>query len=153
MTDWQTPHKRILMFGAAGKWIDGSAIAPQLRFQWKGFFPAIDDATRNSWFLRHKLHNVVAEIPCIACHGGRLRQEAAAVRLGKKTIVEVCDVPLAEAARFFDKLKLGATQRRVAGSACETPPPAGTVGVVAMQQLEITSGGAYVTAARVPSGV
>ena len=115
MTDWQTPHKRILMFGAAAKWIDGSAIAPQLRFQWKGFFPAIDDATRNSWSLRHRLHNVVAEIPCIACRGGRLRQDAAAVRLGKKTIVEVCDVPLAEAARFFDKLKLGATQRRVAG--------------------------------------
>ncbi len=86
-----------------------------LRFQWKGFFPAIDDATRNSWWLRHKLQNVVAEIPCVACRGGRLRPDAAAARLGGRTIVETCDTPLERAAEFFRTLDLDATQRRVAG--------------------------------------
>ncbi|MEP0847618.1 MAG: ATP-binding cassette domain-containing protein, partial [Phycisphaerae bacterium] len=55
--------------------------APAYRFHWRGFFPAIDAVTRNSWELRHRLHNVVADVPCIACQGGRLRADAAAVRL------------------------------------------------------------------------
>jgi len=86
-----------------------------VRFHWRGFFPAIDDATRNSWSLRFRLHNVVTDIPCITCRGGRLRPEPAAARLGDKTIVEVCNLPLAEAARFFAELRLDKRQREIAG--------------------------------------
>ncbi|MGE0481065.1 MAG: ATP-binding cassette domain-containing protein [Phycisphaerae bacterium] len=96
--------------------IGGPARRPAgLRFHWRGFFPAIDAATRNSWSFRHRLRNVVAEIPCTSCRGGRLRGFPAAARLGGRTIVEVCDLPLAQCRAFFDELKLTVNERKVAG--------------------------------------
>ena len=139
---WTDEQKRDLMFGTesaigAGSrgtghddMIDGSRAFPGLRFHWRGFFPAIDAATRNSWVLRHKLHNVVTDIPCVACRGGRLRPDSAAVRLlpraaaprdgaervlAGKTIVEACEMPLRAAAAYFDRLRLDARQRKIAG--------------------------------------
>ncbi len=132
LREWTAEQKRVLMFGSpAGDWIDGGAAFRGLRFQWRGFFPTIDAATRNSWLLRHQLHNVVTDIPCLACHGGRIRPDAAAVRLGGdyrppaeagraaapggRTIVEVCELPLCEVASFFDELRLDERRRRIAG--------------------------------------
>ncbi len=138
LCDWNAEQKRALLFGTAGfaargpadSWIDGSAAFAGLRFQWRGLFPTIDHATRNSWSFRHKLRNIVTEIPCVTCRGGRLRPEPAAVRLigagpadhdrptdsdpAGKTIVEVCQMPLREAAAFFRDLRLDARQRQIA---------------------------------------
>ncbi len=99
-------------------WIDGSAAFDGVRFQWRGLFPAIDQATRNSWTFRYKLRNIITDIPCVTCRGGRLRPDAAAVRLGHvtgRTIVEVCDLPLAQAAAFFANLSLDEREHRIAG--------------------------------------
>ncbi len=156
LREWSHEQKQALMFGTEGAvgfegkaaglgsrgvstsdWIDASDQFPGVRFHWRGFFPAIDAATRNSWMLRHRLHNVVTDIPCVTCRGGRLRPDAAAVRLGNvasaprggrraaglsprgrmpaKTIVEVCDMPLSEAADFFKRLRLSTQQRKIAG--------------------------------------
>ncbi|MFQ5806711.1 MAG: hypothetical protein ACE5I3_09700 [Phycisphaerae bacterium] len=157
--EWSREQKQALMFGTEGAagfsprsaagsdWIDAGDAFPDVRFHWRGFFPAIDAATRNSWMLRHRLHNVVTDIPCVACRGGRLRPDAAAVRLGAvgaprvgervrthvgapslakqglgagkhlrgKTVVEVCEMPLSEAADFFKRLRLSRQQRQIAG--------------------------------------
>jgi excinuclease ABC subunit A len=114
LRDWTPEHKRALMFGTGG-WLDGSGAYPGVRFQWRGFFPTIDHATRNSWSFRYKLRNVVTEIPCVTCRGGRLRPDAAAVRLSGKTVVEVCELPLAQCAQFFHELRLDERERRIAG--------------------------------------
>ena len=146
LTKWTAEQRRILLFGSPeGQWVDGGRAYDGLRFRWRGLFPTIDAATRNSWMLRYRLQNVVTDIPCVACHGGRLRPDAAAVRLGPhadegaqtddqypprqgdqhsaearaggRTIVEVCELPLTEAARFFETLEreLDAHRRRIAG--------------------------------------
>jgi excinuclease ABC subunit A len=153
LREWSREQKRVLMFGTEGSaadWIEAGDAFPDVRFHWRGFFPAIDAATRNSWMLRHRLHNVVTDIPCVSCRGGRLRPDAAAVRLSGgqgaagfsargvtlpsdapaqakgsagdgrqhlpgKTIVEVCELPLSEAAAFFKRLRLSKRQRQIAG--------------------------------------
>ncbi len=123
--------------------------SPPLRFQWKGFFTAIDEATRSSWEYRRKLEQLVTDVPCQSCDGGRIRPESRAVRLGGsrvgrfdagqavasagrraspnpqsaipdpqsagRTIVEVCAMPLSDAAAFFKSLKLDARQAKIAG--------------------------------------
>lgn len=86
-----------------------------VRFQWKGFYPAIDDATRSSWQYRARLSHLTTEVPCQTCGGGRLRAESAAVRVGGKTMVEVCRLPLDDALAFFRGLRFDARQRKVAG--------------------------------------
>jgi len=127
LSTWTAKQKQVLMFGTEGAagfsprgspgadWIDGSQAFAGMRFHWRGFFPTIDAATRYSWSLRHRLHNAVTDIPCATCRGGRLRPDAAAVRVGDKTIVEVCEMPLAQCAAFFKKLPLDRRQRQIAG--------------------------------------
>jgi excinuclease ABC subunit A len=141
LAQWTVQQKNALMFGTAGDgaagrnasgaarpaidragrpprpsgWVDGSSAFTGVRFHWRGFFPTMDAATRNSWSLRFRLHNIVTDIPCTTCRGGRLRPDAAAIRLSGATIVDICDRPLADAARFFRELKLDAHQRQIAG--------------------------------------
>src|SRR5262249_16038598 len=49
------------------------------KFQYKGLFPAIDEASRVSFVYRHKLDHLVSDVPCSTCGGSRLRDDAAAV--------------------------------------------------------------------------
>ncbi len=119
--------RRGILYGTAGHWYEIRLDEPgksgranskpdrTFRFQWKGFYPAIDEATKSSWQYRTRLSHLTTEIPCQACGGGRLREESAAVRLNGKTIVEVCRMPLDAALAFFRGLKFDARQRKVAG--------------------------------------
>ena len=127
LADWSHDQIQALLFGTTGEWIDAGEAFAGVRFHWRGLFPTIDAATRSSWLLRHHLANIVTDIPCTACRGGRLRPDAAAVRLGGssrssrgrrpagRTIVEVCNLPLEEVAGYFKSLRLDARQRRIAG--------------------------------------
>ena len=106
-------QRHALMFGLGERWIEirGSA----LRFQWKGFFPTIDEATRVSWQYRVKLEELVTDVACEACRGGRVTDLPAAARLDGRTIVEVCEMPLRDAAAFFRLLKLDKRRAKIAG--------------------------------------
>jgi excinuclease ABC subunit A len=117
LAEWTPAQKRQLMYGTGQTWIDGSDAFDGVRFQWRGFFPTIDQATRNSWVFRHKLRHVVTDIPCVTCRGTRLRPEPAAVRLGGAgwTIGTVCELPLTDAAALFRQLDLDARDRKIAG--------------------------------------
>ncbi len=86
-----------------------------LRFQWHGFFPAIGRATRSSWQYRKRLEDLVTDVACDVCAGGRLRPDAAAVRLSGESLRDACSWPLNETLRWFDQLKLNARDRGVAG--------------------------------------
>ncbi len=86
-----------------------------IRFRWRGLFPAIDRATRSSWQYRKRLEDLVTEVPCDACSGGRLRDISRAVRFFGKTISDLCNLPLDQALKFFASLKLDKRQKRVAG--------------------------------------
>ncbi|MBI4581087.1 MAG: excinuclease ABC subunit UvrA, partial [Planctomycetes bacterium] len=118
--------RRGILYGTAGHWHEvsdeprtsvraDSRKSGRLRFQWKGFYPAIDEATRSSWQYRSKLSHLTTEIPCQACGGGRLRGDSSAVRVNGKTIVEVCRMSLDAALAFFRGLRFDARQRKVAG--------------------------------------
>ena len=51
---------------------------------------------------------------CPDCSGGRLRQEARDVRVGDRTLPEVCALSIKDAARFFDSLQLSSEQNAIA---------------------------------------
>ncbi|UCC32026.1 MAG: ATP-binding cassette domain-containing protein, partial [Phycisphaerales bacterium] len=86
-----------------------------LRFKWKGFFPAINRATRSSWRYRKRLEELVTDVPCDACAGGRLKPESAAIRAGDKTIHEVCLWPLDRTLQWFENIELSSRERKIAG--------------------------------------
>jgi excinuclease ABC subunit A len=51
---------------------------------------------------------------CPDCGGGRLRHEAADVKVGDRTLPEVCDLSIKDAAVFFDALELPTEQAAIA---------------------------------------
>ncbi|MBI4719106.1 MAG: excinuclease ABC subunit UvrA [Planctomycetes bacterium] len=106
-----------VLHGCGEDWITprGSSELNDLRFRWRGFYPAVSRATSISWQYRKRLEELVTEVACEACSGGRLRPESAAVRLFDRTLPEVCRWPLSQALAWFDGLKLSARQRKIAG--------------------------------------
>jgi excinuclease ABC subunit A len=90
-------------------------------FQYKGLFPAVDEASRVSPAYRQRLEHLTSEVACSACGGSRLREDAAACRfpfgpdLPALTIGELCDVPLGDVLSLFKELALTPNQQQVAG--------------------------------------
>lgn len=129
-----TPEQqRLITFGTGETWLaldtapssgrvkptqrarkDSSKTTPT-KFQYKGLIPAIDEASRVSWVLRHRLDQLVSEVPCLACKGARLRPDAAATRFLGLTLGELTALPLSEVLKHFTTLKPTKTIQQIAG--------------------------------------
>jgi excinuclease ABC subunit A len=133
-------HRRLILHGTGEQWFDvflnaqpqaqasraakrrkavalGSPIndRPAFRFQYKGLYPAIDEASRLAPSLRLKLEHLVGEVNCSSCDGSRLREDAAAVRFRGHTIGELGKLPLGELAREINAWNLTKTEQKIAG--------------------------------------
>lgn len=106
-------QQRLVLQGTGDRWIEDKAAG--FSFQYKGLYPAIDEASRVSYSYRRSLQEHVGEVPCSACTGSRLRNDAAAVRLNGMTIGQLCESPLDEALEFLQSLKLKAAEKKIAG--------------------------------------
>ncbi len=110
-------RRLILHGGDEGSWVRVPAEGkqPAFSYQYKGLFPAIEEAGRVSFWYRHKLSGMVDEVPCASCMGARLRDDSAAVRFHGFTIEQVGKWPLGRALEFFKGLKLNADEQHIAG--------------------------------------
>ena len=88
---------------------------PIFRFQFKGLYPALDDASRLSPTLRTRLNHVVDEVACTTCDGSRLRDDAGAVRFRDRTIGDYCHLSLGELRQAITSWKLTSRERKIAG--------------------------------------
>ena len=105
-----------------GKIQAGEAANPSARlarlgfsFQYKGLFPAIEEAGRVSFVYRFKLQGMVDDVPCAGCMGARLRDDSAAVRFKGFTLDQISRWPLGQALAFFKGLALDTDERHIAG--------------------------------------
>jgi excinuclease ABC subunit A len=114
-------HQRYILFGAGDRWIAlddearGTPARDSVRFQYKGLYPAVEEAARVSFSYRVKLEHLAGEVACSACRGSRLRDDAAAVQFGGKTLQDICELPLGECLDFFRGMKLTGPERKIAG--------------------------------------
>ncbi|WP_169973204.1 excinuclease ABC subunit UvrA [Tautonia rosea] len=115
--DLEARHRRMILFGTGATWFEVPAEKdqPGFRFQYKGLFPSLEEAGRLSYLYRAKLRGMVAETSCSTCMGGRLRDDAAAVRFKNFTIDQISQWPLGRALSFFQRIKLSADERHIAG--------------------------------------
>ena len=84
--------------------------SPSFRFQFKGLYPALEEASRVSPGFRGRLEHLVDEVDCTVCGGSRLRDDAAAVRFRGRTIDEICRQPLGKMLADFLAWKPTATR-------------------------------------------
>jgi excinuclease ABC subunit A len=132
-------HRRLIMHGTGEQWFEVSlplsstavrstaksgktadspneaANSTSFRFQFKGLYPALEEASRVSPGLRGRLEHLVDEVDCTVCGGSRLRDDAAAVRFRDRTIDEICRQPLGKMLADFLDWKPTAVQRKIAG--------------------------------------
>lgn len=85
------------------------------RFQFKGFYPALEEAARLSTKLRMRLDQYVDEIDCSACQGTRVQEVAASARYGGLTIGDYVRMPLSRLSETVGKWKLDRRQKKIAG--------------------------------------
>ncbi len=90
-------------------------LSSSFRFQYKGLYPALEEASRQSPGFRAKLEYLVDEVECSVCGGSRLRDDAAAMRLRNRTIDEMCRMPLAKLTAEIEGWKFSREEQKVAG--------------------------------------
>ena len=137
-------HRRMVMYGTGEQWFDVHAVppgknksartearagiqtplpspyqegeqAPMFRFQYKGVYPALEEASRLSPTFRSKLDHFVDEVDCSTCDGSRLRDDAAAVRLRDRSIGDHCRLPLGELIEVVGGWRLTKREKKIAG--------------------------------------
>ncbi len=69
--------------------------------------------TESEW-SKDKYEGFMREVPCPTCQGQRLKPEVLAVKVGGRSIAEVCELPIREARDFLDTLALGERERQIA---------------------------------------
>ncbi len=105
--------QRLVLYGTGGRWVNVEGAG--FRVQYKGVYPAVEEATRVSPPWRQRLDHLVGEVACSACRGSRLRADAAAVRFGDRTLQDLCELPLGTCLDFLRQVQLNGDDRRVAG--------------------------------------
>jgi excinuclease ABC subunit A len=71
--------------------------------------------TESDW-SRDRYEGYMRQVPCPVCRGARLKAEVLAVKVGGKSIAEVCQLPIGDARAFLGNLELGHRQRVIAAA-------------------------------------
>jgi len=117
-------ERRLLLHGTGDQWFTVNQLAskakaskpkPMFRFQFKGLYPALQEASRLSPSLRAKLEHLVDEVECSKCGGSRLRDDAASVRFQERSIDEFCRQPLKQLLVDVNRWKLTSREQKIAG--------------------------------------
>jgi len=118
-------HKRIIFHGTGETWhrvelkesgMQRSVIPGQhaFQFQYKGLYPALEEALRLVPSLRGRLEYMVDEVECSVCLGSRYRDDVAAVRFMGLTMDQVCRQPLGRLLPTIDAWQPNETEKKVA---------------------------------------
>lgn len=68
----------------------------------------------DSDFMRREIERFMEERPCHACHGKRLKPSVLAVKVHGNSIMDICELPVAETVEFFKNLKLSEKEVNIA---------------------------------------
>ena len=110
--------KRDLMYGTGSRklkytYTSKSGRISHMNHTFEGVIPSLERryGETNSDFIKEKIAGMMTEAECPACRGRKLKDKVLAVTVGGKNIIEVTDLSVNQAIRFFDELQL--TEREV----------------------------------------
>ena len=84
--------------------------------KWPGIFHDMNHRYIEAWGdnMKQSLEKYMSHKECSCCHGKKLRPEALGVTVGKKNIMELCELSVLESIEFFEKIKFTKTQKEIA---------------------------------------
>lgn len=109
--------QRALLQGREG-WVPVPEIKG-LSVEYKGIYPAIDEAVKASYAYRQSFYRLVGEQPCSSCQGARIKVDSAAVRFRNLTLAQFTQLPLGQALDFLLTLELTDQEQHIAGDVVE----------------------------------
>lgn len=68
----------------------------------------------DSDFMRRDIERFMRERPCHECHGKRLRPEVLAITVSDASIIDICDLSIDDAIKFFESIKLRPQETQIA---------------------------------------
>jgi len=68
----------------------------------------------DSEFMRREIERFMIEKPCHACKGKRLKPEVLAVTVANQSIVDICELSVEDAVKFFVKIKFSEREMKIA---------------------------------------
>ncbi|MEX1040039.1 MAG: excinuclease ABC subunit UvrA [Pirellulaceae bacterium] len=112
-------QRRLILHGTGETWYDVMQEEDPkrlaFRFQFKGLYPALADASKLSAAFRGQLEALVSEVECTTCDGSRLREDSSAMKFREKTILDICSFPLGQLLEFIRSWKLKKRELKIAG--------------------------------------
>ena len=115
-------HQKLLLYGTGGREHDfrlkgkSGASAYQFRSDFEGIIPNLErryKQTESDW-IREWIESYMAETPCGACKGKRLKPAALSTRVGKFNIADIADMTVEQAIAAFKSLRLSDQERTIA---------------------------------------
>ncbi|MGB2705542.1 MAG: excinuclease ABC subunit UvrA, partial [Candidatus Omnitrophota bacterium] len=100
--------RKIVLFGDEERGGDFEGVIPNLERRFR---------ETESEFIKTEINKYMSVLPCPSCRGKRLRPEALAVTIGGKNIMEVTELSVKEAKKFFGGLKLTPTEKLISHQA------------------------------------
>ncbi len=93
-----------------------SGLKTQIKSRFKGFIPLFNAQyeVTTTTSQKKRYENMMRDIPCATCNGGRLNQESLYVRINNKNIAEVVKMDIEESIDFFKDLKKHLTKNEIA---------------------------------------
>ena len=88
----------------------------QYTTDYEGVIPWIKrrhEGSESEW-SREQYEGYMREVPCPACKGARLKPSSLAVSVGGRNISEICDLAIADSAKFLAALELSERDRMIA---------------------------------------
>ena len=95
---------------------EGTAFSGGYKTTFEGVIPNLERRYRetDSDYIRRKIEQFMRILKCPKCHGNRLREEALAVLLNGKSIIDVTRMSIKEAIDFFQNIKLSKMEEKIA---------------------------------------
>ena len=114
-----TRERRLLFHGTGDEWFEvkenQKSSTPLFRFQYKGLYPALDEAAKTSFSFRRKLESFIDDVECTSCDGSRLRDDAGAMQFRELTMGDLCRLPLGKLVETVKSWKLNQREKKIAG--------------------------------------
>ena len=110
-------QRRWLLFGSGDQWFETKVPGSfqPIRFQFKGLYPTLEQASKLSQLMRMRLEKYVAEIDCTTCNGSRIRADAAAAKFRNLTVGDLVRMPLGKLHDTLSSWNLTTREQQIAG--------------------------------------
>ncbi|MGQ9730388.1 MAG: excinuclease ABC subunit UvrA [Candidatus Zipacnadales bacterium] len=120
--DLTKEQRHVLLYGAGQQQIEYYFKHPHYDWEyrhtgpWEGIIPQQQRRYREakSAQMKRQFEAILSEVPCAECHGQRLRKESLAVKIGGRSIAELCAMSVGELHHFLATLRLTPEQQRIA---------------------------------------